>query len=241
MNDHVEVSTVNPTVRQISDVFVPMPEPWGHSFGTCSVWGHRIGPVDARLPSEWFEPNLQPQVVDSSVIFVLGPALLIDGSAMIARGMESVAARKLFVSSEALVAKREHSTIGMLVGDVQRWTGWSDRKTARLLGTTHPTVRRLANNEFSARSSPAIEQLRNLHDLLSRLRPLVSTPIDLASVLTRAKSGRLTAERLITSGEFGEAYRAALRALTGPHPTMLGGSGVPVAAATHSVDHDDRV
>jgi hypothetical protein len=241
MKDQVKVSSADPIVRQISEVFVPRAEPSCHSFGTCSVWGHGMGPVDSRLPGEWFEPSFQPLVVDSSVIFILGPALLIDGSAMVARGMESIAARRLFVSSDASVAKREHSTIGMLVADVQRWTGWSDRKTAGLLGTTHPTVRRLANNEFSARSSLAIEQLRNLHDLLSRLRPLVNAPTDLANVLTRAKSGRLTAERLITSGDFGEAYRAALRTLSGPRPTMLGGSGMPVAAATHPVDRDDRV
>jgi hypothetical protein len=242
MNDDSEGSEASTTLRLMADVWGPDVASLHPSFGTCSVWGNANGQVNSRMIGEWFEVDYHPQSFDPSVIFIVGPGLLIDGSAIIARGLESISPKRLSVYSiDPLAEKRVLSTVGMLVADVRRWTGWSDRKTARMLGTTHPTVRRLARNEFSARSSGSIEQLRNIHDLLSRLRPLVSTPTELASLLTRAKIGHATAERLMLSGEFGEAYRASLRAVSGPRPTMLGGKGVPVDAATHPVDSTDRM
>jgi hypothetical protein len=111
------------------------------------------------------------------------------------------------------------------VQDIQRWTGWSDRRVATLIASTHPTVARLRLEGAAqrVRNKKYRSRLERLHQLVSRIHVMAGFDADRTRItLEEAEPGRASAIQLIEQGRFGEAYLAAARKLgsVAPAPRM---------------------
>ncbi|NNN22686.1 MAG: hypothetical protein HKL80_11880 [Acidimicrobiales bacterium] len=118
------------------------------------------------------------------------------------------------------------------------WTGWSRRKVAQALGTTHPTVSAILDGrQISNRLQPISTQIAMLYNLVSRLRIVVnSDQNELRRALdTKQLKGSLSSIDLIKRGELAEAYLAALDALSPPRVSGLMQSRFPRRAGEASV------
>jgi len=96
-------------------------------------------------------------------------------------------------------------------------TRWSARTLADLLGTSHPTIRAIAENRLGSgtRSPDLLLRLQNLEALTMRILPLVDNdPRRLEAVF---RAGTPSVKELIETGEYGGAYLAAIDAIIPRH------------------------
>lgn len=115
------------------------------------------------------------------------------------------------------------------VRDVLRWTGWSHRKLARVLGTTHPTVGAL---ELGTTSGPSIdrERLDEVHEVVQRIHLLAGRDADETNrLLSTGADGGPSAFDLLSESRASDAYLAALDVLR-PRRTSGMMSGIWPAA-----------
>ncbi|WP_433164678.1 hypothetical protein [Kribbella sp. CA-247076] len=210
--------------------------------GTCNAWNAALiqsdrGIVDLFAASR--EPNFPGR--EYSPMFLI-PALVIDGSAVFASRELSPMRGRIHISEAETNLRPSRQTVADMLADVQDWTDWSYRRVAAVLGTTHPTIARLAQNITSARSSSAIESLRQVHGVLERLAPLRPDASDLAELLSqRNPASQNSVEELLRAGEYNSAYRLALTIVSGGDREMLGGSSFASIPATYPVDGDGWV
>lgn len=209
--------------------------------GTCNAWSRAFVGSPAGLAADSPTSVLRDSAGSSFALLFLGAGLVIDGRAVVAtREMGAREWHVVLPNSNLQVSKRSRPGVAELLADVQRWTRWSDRKAAIIIGTTHPTIKRLAQNESSPRSSQAIERLRHVHDVLERLAPLVTDPEELRELLQASPGdSRVSVEDLLINANYGAAYRLALTEVSGPRPVMLGSSPARPGHATFPVDSDD--
>lgn len=122
-----------------------------------------------------------------------------------------------------------------LIRETRELTGWAQRDLAQVLGTSHTTIGRLeTDGRVTARSRSVAARATELHAVLVRLARVASGPDALVAALDRTVRGT-TPRELLSQGQWSRAYTAALDALRGPRPAMLGASAVPVRAATREI------
>jgi hypothetical protein len=126
-----------------------------------------------------------------------------------------------------------------MVKDLLAWTGWSQRHLATILGTSHPTVKRLQEEGSSERSAAVAERLPHIHPVVRRLwLSLDHNPRRVREVLsTPPLPGELSPEQLLKQGKYARAYRIALAIVQGigneglfkppPGASMLEGTHAP--------------
>jgi len=96
------------------------------------------------------------------------------------------------------------------VRDVLRWTGWSHRKFARVLGTTHPTVSALELGTTTG-SSIDRDRLEGVHEVVQRIHVLAGRERDETDrLLSTQPDGRPSAFDLLSESKAADAYLAAL-------------------------------
>jgi hypothetical protein len=103
----------------------------------------------------------------------------------------------------------------MQVRDIQTWTGWSDRRIASVIGSTHPTVSRLRTEGASARvrNRKYRTQLERVHQVISRIYTLAGSDQAVTRAALEGLDGEVSAADLLESGQFGDAYIRATRRL----------------------------
>jgi hypothetical protein len=219
-------------------------EPVTYKPGTCGAWSHSALEGGGYAPFI-YGAGVLDRTVSSSAMLFMGPGLVIDGIVKITYPANAGPQSRVLIFEDSPETKSEFRRgkprVAKMLAEVQKWSGWSDRKTGRMLGTTHPTVRRLAKDEVSPRSSMAIERLQGIHDILSRLSVLVGASGDLKGLLGQTDDAGLSVEDYLEQGRLGAGYRAGLRLISGARPQMLGGSSTSALPATYPLGHDDWV
>jgi len=122
-----------------------------------------------------------------------------------------------------------------LIRQTRELTGWAQRDLAYVLGTSHTTVRRLeTDGRVTARTRGIAARAAELHAVILRLARAAGGPERLVIALGRTVAGTTPLD-LLRAGEWSRAYTAALDAVHGPRPAMLGASRTPVKPATREL------
>jgi hypothetical protein len=104
-----------------------------------------------------------------------------------------------------------------VIREIRGWTGWSARRLADVVGSSHTTVRNAENGRplVSGHSGDLRQRLVAIHDLVERIYVLVDRDAErTATLLTTAPPGRCSAvEELRATGDAGRAYIALLDTL----------------------------
>lgn len=218
----------------------------GDSYATLPTAGNRLAsgtcnPWSKAFVGEWSLSSDRNVVghLDRDptlVLMMIGPGLFIDGCALVMAAPAKLEEPHVHIPAETWQAPAP-VTPAIHVSELRIWTKWSDRKLAKVLGTTHPTVARLARNETSPRSSEAIWRLRSCHDLLLRLHLLVGDDQAFQQLLMAGPPGRTVGD-LLEHAEFGAAYRAGLEITSGGTPEILGSTGDRPLSATFPADSE---
>jgi transcriptional regulator with XRE-family HTH domain len=104
-----------------------------------------------------------------------------------------------------------------VIREMRERTGWSARRLAEIMGSTHTTILNAENGRplVSGHSGDLRQRLVEAHDLVERVYLLVDRDHErTATVLATAATGRRSAvEELLATGDPGRAYLAALDAI----------------------------
>jgi len=104
-----------------------------------------------------------------------------------------------------------------VIREMRERTGWSARRLAEIVGTSHTTIINAENGRplVSGHSGDLRQRLVETHDLIERVYVLVERdPVRTATILAVAPTGRRSAvEELRETGDPGRAYLAALDAI----------------------------
>jgi transcriptional regulator with XRE-family HTH domain len=101
----------------------------------------------------------------------------------------------------------------VLARSLRRQTGWSQRKLASVLRSTHPTVRALEEGRSSAQQDELYDQIVGVHEVVDRVFEVADRDSRETNRLLSATTARATsAIDLLTAGDFAGAYLAALDA-----------------------------
>ncbi|MFN0154680.1 MAG: helix-turn-helix domain-containing protein [Gaiella sp.] len=104
-----------------------------------------------------------------------------------------------------------------LVWDVRRRTGWSARRVAEILGTSHTTISRLERGGrlMTGHSGDLRRRLTDAHEVVSRVSELAGGDVDMTTNTLEivTPSGRSAVE-LLQLDDAPRAYLAALDALS---------------------------
>ncbi len=112
-----------------------------------------------------------------------------------------------------------------VIREVRGRTGWSARRLADVVGSTHTTIRQAENGRplMSGHSGDLRQRLLGLHDIVERVYILAGNdPERTATILLTgpASTGRSAIDELRATGDPGRAYVAALDVLR-PRSTGL--------------------
>lgn len=112
-----------------------------------------------------------------------------------------------------------------LTREIREWTGWSQRKMARALGTSHPTVRALEEGRSVWRVRDILTRLIEAHSVVERAHLLSGRKSQETDRLltTPRTAGELTAIDLISQRRPSEAYLAVLDVLRPRQHGMMTG------------------
>ncbi|MGH8827625.1 MAG: helix-turn-helix domain-containing protein, partial [Jiangellaceae bacterium] len=129
--------------------------------------------------------------------------------------------------------------------EIRQRTGWSQRKLAKALGSTHPTVRALEEGRSAARSKDLFDRLLDVHDVVERAFMLAGRDVKESDRLltTPPADDRASALDLLESRQPAEAYLAALDVLRPRRQTAMMRGMWPARAgeATTALSETDRV
>lgn len=124
------------------------------------------------------------------------------------------------------------------IRELQRMTSWSDRRIARTLGTTHPTVAALRHGRGG--KVPLRSRLVRVHDLVSRIYALCGEEPDVTDrVLETAGENGVSAFDLLTRDDVARAYLLALDVSHGRPMEVFAGTRRRVGDATASLVDED--
>jgi transcriptional regulator with XRE-family HTH domain len=127
------------------------------------------------------------------------------------------------------------SPLPRIFQEIRELTGWAQRDLADVLGTSHTTIGRLGTlGRVTARSRATATRAAELHAVLVRLARVAAGPESLVVALSKEQDDT-TALDLLRDGQWSRAYTAALDAIRGPRPAMLGAAQAPVRAATREL------
>lgn len=111
--------------------------------------------------------------------------------------------------------------------DVAAWTGWSDRRLAEVLGTTHPTVAAARRGREITRVPDLADRIAGVHRVIERVAALCDRDVsEIVRLLEARPSGDRSAIDHIKAGNWSKAYVAVLDA-RGPALAGLMGSDLP--------------
>lgn len=110
---------------------------------------------------------------------------------------------------------------------IRKWTGWSIRFLADVVGTSHTTIRGIENGRpvADSRSGNLRTRITNVHDVVQRVHLLAGRdPWKVARALSTEPMSGASAVEEMKHCQFGAAYVAAIDALR-PRPTapLVGG------------------
>lgn len=129
----------------------------------------------------------------------------------------------------------------VLTMTLRRQTGWSQRRLATVLRSTHPTVRALEEGRSSAPHHDLYNQLVGVHEVVDRVFVLAGRDAGEVDRLlsTTPPLGR-SAVDLLAVGDFAGAFLAALDVLRPRRTTstMRGRWASRPGTATHSLEAD---
>lgn len=105
-------------------------------------------------------------------------------------------------------------TVQRQVRDILRWSGWSVRALAEVIGTTHPTISAIASGRSTSfsRIPDLPSKLGELHGLFDRLNLIAQDDVvELNRLLaTRPAEGKLSALELLASWNLTDAWISVL-------------------------------
>lgn len=115
-----------------------------------------------------------------------------------------------------------------MIQEIRRWTGWSVRRTADIVGSTHTTITNAEHGRplVGGHSGDLRQRLGGLHDLVQRVHMMARGNIENTAMLLRtAPVGGLSAEQeLAATGDVTRAYLAVLDALRPERGRLMTGS-----------------
>lgn len=127
-----------------------------------------------------------------------------------------------------------------MVREIKELTDWSDRKLARALGVSHPTVAAMgkSGSKALARSPHAQRRLSVLHQVIVRIAPLAERKgYPLAQALEHAPGpGAPSAVDLVQLEDGSQAYLAAMDVINPKRGKRMMKSPRPVTAGRSTVD-----
>lgn len=109
--------------------------------------------------------------------------------------------------------------------EIRACTGWSQRRLASVLNTTHPTVKALEQGRIVTRVRDLPARLSDIHRVVERVFLLAGrNPNETNRLLTsRANNRQLSAVDLLAEGRAAQAYLAVLDILRPPDEGMAVG------------------
>ena len=114
-----------------------------------------------------------------------------------------------------------------IVSHLKEWTGWSARRLAEVLITSHTTVLGIESGRplVNGRSGDLRRRLTEMHDVVERIYLLANRdPDTVARLLDTAPPGRRSAIEEMQAGEAARAYLAAIDVLRPRTPGLLVGN-----------------
>lgn len=103
--------------------------------------------------------------------------------------------------------------IKQIISDLQRWTGWSARHLADVLGTSHTTIRAITNGRpiVDGHSGDLRRRIVETHGVVERIYLLAECDSDKVNdLLDTPKPGRKTVAAELQAGEYARAYLVAI-------------------------------
>ena len=113
-----------------------------------------------------------------------------------------------------------------IVRQLREWTGWSARRLAEVVGTSHTTILSVENGRplVGGHSGDLRDRLTDAHAVIERVHLLAGRDPDmLTRLLETAPPGGTAAIVELEAGEPGRAYLAALEVLRPRTPGLLVG------------------
>jgi hypothetical protein len=109
---------------------------------------------------------------------------------------------------------------------LRQWTGWSSRRLAEVLETSHTTIRAVEYGRplVGGHSGDLRRRLTDAHDVVERVFLLADRdPARVSTILDTAPPGRRSAVDELKAGEPGSAYLAAVDVLRPRRPGLVVG------------------
>jgi hypothetical protein len=111
--------------------------------------------------------------------------------------------------------------------DLAAWTGWSNRRLAELLGTSHPTIAAARRGRETTRVPELADRIAGLHRVVERVAVLCDRDVsEVIRLIETRPPGGVSAATHIEMGELSKAYLAVLDARA-PGSLGLMGSSLP--------------
>jgi transcriptional regulator with XRE-family HTH domain len=113
-----------------------------------------------------------------------------------------------------------------LVANLRAWTGWSQTRLARALGTSHTTVGRILRGRplAEAHSGDLLGRLRRAHEVIGRIYYLANESAEsTAWALEVTRPGCPSPLEELRSGHAAKAYLVAIETLNPREPGLLTG------------------
>jgi hypothetical protein len=110
-----------------------------------------------------------------------------------------------------------------MLSDLKSWTGWSNRKLAEIIGTTHPTIRALSDGRvvITPRNREYRRRLHSVHSVVERVFLLAGRDQHRTRTLLSDDTAGNSAMRQLANGEIGAAYATVLEAVSPPRPPLI--------------------
>lgn len=110
-----------------------------------------------------------------------------------------------------------------LTRNIRQWTGWSQRRLAKALGATHPTIRALEEGRSAGRTKDLFDRLVETHDVVERVFLIADRDVkETDRLLTTSPGDPLpSALDLLEARQPAEAYVAAMEVLRPRRQTTM--------------------
>ncbi len=102
-----------------------------------------------------------------------------------------------------------------MVHDLERFTGWKDRSIAKVIGTTHPTVRAIRRRESAvgSRTPSILKRLRDAHMVISRIHEIAGKNAQATAMALDSAGDGHSATWYLKEDQPEQAYLVAMEAL----------------------------
>jgi len=149
----------------------------------------------------------------ATMLFAL-PTLLAEGGTVDTRPVEgAIGLYDLWVQVPE-ADSRPAPRAQRLTQAIQDWTGWSQRKLAKVLNTTHPTVAALEQGRSAARVGDLFERLLEVHEVVQRVFLVANRDAsEVDRLLASPSQSGAVAVELLADRKPSEAYLAALEVM----------------------------